>query len=142
MDRGLAVELRSDGLLGEIFALENAAQYRLDDGVAALVGGNVGQAHLVVELLLRHVVRADMRDNLSDGGLSLFLLPAATRQSDDAGQRENKRRATRIAQVTCKTTQQNLSPGWSAVTPRPRASRLRYKALSALLRTVYSADRA
>ena len=55
-----------------------------------LSAGNVGEAKFVVELLLRHVVRSDMRDNLSDDGLRLLLLAAAGKR-DRAGQGQSRR---------------------------------------------------
>ncbi len=86
MDGRFAVELGGDRLLDEIFAFDDPAQDRLDDVVGALVGRHVGQTQLVVQLLLRDVVRTDMRDHLSDDGGRLLLL-AASGERDRARQR-------------------------------------------------------
>ena len=75
MNGGLAIELRRNGLLDEILALEDAGQNGLDHSVGALVGGNVGQAELIVELLLRHLVRTDMRDDLPTAAWVSCFLP-------------------------------------------------------------------
>ncbi len=55
-------------------------QRRLDDLVVALIGGHVGEAQLVVQLLLRHVVRPDMSDDLADDGRLRLLLAASGEQ--------------------------------------------------------------
>ena len=76
----LAIELRRERLLHQILAFDDARQRPLDDCVGALVSGHVGEAKLVVQLLLRDVVRADMSDDLPDHGLRLLLLAASGEQ--------------------------------------------------------------
>src|SRR5271165_4747398 len=87
----LAVELGGDRLLNQVFPFDDAAQNCFDDFVAALVGWHVGEAELIVDLLLRYVVGADMGDDLSDDRLRILLL-AATGQSDRGGQSAYRRR--------------------------------------------------
>jgi len=76
----LAIELRGERLLHQILAFDDSRQRRPDDLVGALIGGHVGEAKLVVQLLLGDVVRADMSDHLPDHGLRLLLLAASGEQ--------------------------------------------------------------
>ena len=87
----LAVELGGDCLLNEVFPFDDAAQNRFDDFVAALIGWHVGEAELIVDLLLRYVVGADMGDDLSHDRLGILLL-AAARERDHCGQSAYRRR--------------------------------------------------
>src|SRR5579871_1352855 len=93
-----AIELRRERLLQEILAFDDARQRRLDDRVGALIGRHVGEAELVVQLLLSHIVRADASDHLADDG-RLRLLPAASgerqRRRQNAGDRGDAPQAPR-----------------------------------------------
>ena len=101
-----AVEFRRERLLHQIFAFDDARQRRLDDRVGALVGGDVGKAKLVVQLLLSDVVRTDMSDDLPDHGLRLLLLAASgkKRRGDSAHPIAAMRQRRREIGVTCSKT--------------------------------------
>src|SRR5271165_7174720 len=92
----LAVELCGNCLLNEVFPFDDAAQNCFDDFVAALVGRHVGEAELIVDLLLRYLVGADMSDDLSDDRLGILLLAAAS-ECDHGGQSAYRCRDTPAA---------------------------------------------
>jgi hypothetical protein len=77
MHSRLTIEFRRDRLLSQVFAFDHTAQYCLHDCVAAFVWRDIRQAKLVVDLLLRHVIRSDMRNDLPDDGLRILLFATA-----------------------------------------------------------------
>ena len=112
MNGGFAVEFGGDRLLVEVFSLEDAAQDGLDHIVGAFVGRHVVQTKLVVQFLLRDVVRAYVGDDLSNDRRGLLFLPASG-QRDRASQGQNRRgEAPPSVHKSC-SMKQRCSPGLS-----------------------------
>src|SRR6202522_3433486 len=111
------IELRRDRLLHEILAFDDARQRRLEDRVAALIGRHVGETKLVVQFLLRHIVRADVSDDLADHGL-LRLLLAASGEQHRHRQRERDCSDAPSAPRQWRYVQQNSSPEYGETTHR------------------------
>src|ERR1700721_199252 len=117
MNGRFAIELRRDRLLHQVLALDNARQRRLEDRVAALIGRHIGEAKLVVQLLLRHIIRPDVSDDLADDG-RLRLLLAASSEQHRHRQRARDCSDAPSAPRHWRYVQQNSSPEYSETTHR------------------------
>src|ERR1700683_3049404 len=112
-----AIELRRDRLLHEVLAFDDARQRRLEDRVAALIARHVGEAKLVVQFLLRYIVRAHVSDDLADHG-RLRLLLAASGEQHRHRQRARDCSDAPSAPRHWRYVQQNSSPEYSETTHR------------------------
>ena len=113
MNGGFAVEFGGDRLLVEVLSLEDAAQDGLDHIVGAFVGRHVVQTKLVVQFLLRDVVRAYVGDDLSNHRRGLLFLPASG-ERDRASHGQNRRGETRHRlSISRESMKQRYSPGLS-----------------------------
>src|ERR1700677_1609899 len=116
------IELRRDRLLHEILAFDDARQRRLEDRVAALIGRHVGETKLVVQFLLRHIIRADVSDDLADHR-RLRLLLAASSEQHRQRQRACDCSDAPSAPRHWRYVQQNSSPEYGETTHEMRGYR-------------------
>src|ERR1700677_4433563 len=114
-----AIELRRDRLLHEVLAFYDARQRRLEDRVAALIARQVGETKLVVQFLLRHIIRADVSDDLADHR-RLRLLLAASSEQHRHRQRARDCSDAPSAPRHWRYVQQNSSPEYSETTHERR----------------------
>ena len=100
-----------DGFLVEKDARGRSVMDARMDGTrhAPLVRGHVGEAQLVVQLLLRHIVGTDMSDDLADDG-GLCCLLAASSEQQCSRQRARDCSDAQPAPKHWRYVQQNSSP--------------------------------